>query len=217
MPIDEASIAQAAKRRSAKSRSAFCSVIGSGVVMPVGRSAADASAAPCAGGGSPMPSVPTTPQRRPTARSASATHHAVEVLPLVPVTATTSSRALGVPSQRLAIAPAAAFRPCSVATRESPSKPKPSTPSASTRQALAPAATAASTKRRPSLAWPGQAMKASPTWTWRLSAASPRTWRASSQACAASRDLRRAMPAGAALATRSSPLRPASRASRSAA
>jgi hypothetical protein len=36
------------------------------------------------------------------------------------------------------MSPAAAFSPCSAATRGSRSKPKPSTPSASTRQALAP-------------------------------------------------------------------------------
>jgi hypothetical protein len=89
--------------------------------------------------------VPTTPQRRPSVASACAIHHAVEVLPLVPVTATTSSLLLGVPRKRLAMSPAAAFRPRSAPTRDSPSKPNASTPSASTRQALAPAASAAPT------------------------------------------------------------------------
>ena len=50
MPIDEASIAQAAKPASAKRRSAACSVTGSGVVRPVHRSAP--TRAP-ADGGSP--------------------------------------------------------------------------------------------------------------------------------------------------------------------
>ena len=160
MPIDEASIAQAANLRSAKSRSAFCSVIGSGVVRPVDTSSGGSPPADL--GGSPIPRVPITPQRRPRAASACAIHHAVEVLPLVPVTATTSSSALGVPRKRLAMSPAAAFRPRSAPMRASPSKSNDSTPSASTRQALAPAASAAATKRRPSLAWPGQATNASP-------------------------------------------------------
>ena len=63
-------------------------------------------------GASPMPSVPMTPQRRPSEVSACATHHAVEVLPFVPVTATTSSSALGMFRKRLAMSPAAALKPC---------------------------------------------------------------------------------------------------------
>jgi hypothetical protein len=44
-----------------------------------------------------MPSVPTTAQGRLTADSSCAIHQALEVLPLVPVIATTSSAALGSP------------------------------------------------------------------------------------------------------------------------
>ncbi len=99
MPIDDASIAQAKKPRSAKSASAACKVIGSGVVSPVDVRPPFGSAwAPAAArGGSPMPSVPTIAVRRPATPSACATHHAVDVLPLVPVTATTARRSLGVP------------------------------------------------------------------------------------------------------------------------
>ena len=48
-------------------------------------------------GGWPTPSVPMTPQRRPSRVSACAVHHAVLVLPLVPVLATTLKRRLGAP------------------------------------------------------------------------------------------------------------------------
>ncbi|EWS55425.1 hypothetical protein X551_01779 [Methylibium sp. T29] len=87
MPIDEASIAQASKPASAMRRSPPCSVTGSGVVRPVKSMCVSRPGS----GGSPMPSVPTTPQRRPSRLSACAVHHAVEVLPLVPVVATTRS------------------------------------------------------------------------------------------------------------------------------
>ena len=157
MPIDDASIAQLEKPRAAKSASAFCRVIGSGVVRPVDVSAGTSSSAEAppvaaARGGSPMPRVPITAERRPSAPSACATHQAVEVLPLVPVTAMTSSFSLGAPRKRLAMSPAAAFRPRIAATRGSPSKPRPAAPSASTRQATAPARSASGTCRRPSLA-----------------------------------------------------------------
>ena len=55
MPIDDASSAHAAKPRSAKSCSAFCSVTGSGVVRPVERIAASAAAA-----GTPLASPAAT-------------------------------------------------------------------------------------------------------------------------------------------------------------
>ena len=139
--MDEASSAQAANPASAKRLNAACSVTGSGVVRPV------KSTAP----GSPTPSVPITPLRRPRDVSACAIHQAVEVLPLVPVVATTSSRLPGWPKKSCAMAPVAAFRPGSTAMRAS-SKPKASMPSASTRHVVAPASSAAATKRRPSFA-----------------------------------------------------------------
>src|SRR5256885_2315014 len=81
MPMDEASMAQAARPASAYSRNARCSRTGSGVVMPVDSMA----------GGMPTPSVPTRAQPLRscsfTWASACASHQAVVVLPLVPVTA----------------------------------------------------------------------------------------------------------------------------------
>ena len=141
-PIDEASIAQAAKPRAAKSRSARCSVTGSGVVRPVEITRASGATRL---GGSPTPSVPTTPQRRPARLSACASHQAVEVLPLVPVVATTSSRRLGCSCQAAASGAVLAFSAGSAAMRASAPKSKASMPSASTRQAAAPAASAAGT------------------------------------------------------------------------
>ena len=140
-PIDEASRAQAAKPARSKSRRLRCRVSGSGVVRPVASTRALGFAAE---GGSPTPRVPITPQRRPAALSAWAVHQAVEVLPLVPVVATNRRRSEGRPYQTSPSAPVAAFRPGSAAMRAS-SKPKASAPSASTRQAPAPAASAAPT------------------------------------------------------------------------
>ena len=145
-------------------RKPACSVTGSGVVSPVW---VMLPASPSSGG-CPMPKVPTTPQRRPSAVSACAVHQAVLLLPLVPVAAITCSACAGWPNQAAANGPVAAFRPGNVAMRSS-AKPKPSTPSASTRQAAAPAASAPATYCRPSVAAPGQAMKASPARTLRLS------------------------------------------------
>jgi hypothetical protein len=96
MPMDEASIAQAAKPWSTKPRRPPCSSTGSGVVRPVeptarrrapgraSRRLADAQRADDA----------AAPAQR---VSACAVHQAVEVLPLVPVTATTSSARAGLP------------------------------------------------------------------------------------------------------------------------
>ena len=99
MPMELASIAQAAKPSSTMRRNAACSSTGSGVVRPVAwivQSCVESPAATGSGsGGTPMPSVPTTPARRPSRFSACAVHHAVEVLPLVPVAASTSSVWLG--------------------------------------------------------------------------------------------------------------------------
>ena len=184
MPIDEASIAQAAKPPSAKRRSAACSITGSGVVSPVNSICADWPER----GGSPIPSVPTTAQRRPSSDSACAIHQAVEVLPLVPVVATTSSARLGCSKKASAIGPVAAFRPGSEAMRAS-LKAKASRPSRSTRQVVAPALNAPDTKRRPSLAAPGQAMKPSPARSLRLSVVIVPVTHERSQRAAASGDL----------------------------
>ncbi len=201
MPIDEASIATASKPASTKRRSAACSSTGSGVVRPV-----DSMLPPRAGsGGWPMPSVPTTPQSRPSSDSACAVHQALEVLPLVPVTATSSSAPLGRSKKALAMWPVAAFMRGSVAMRAS-SKPKASTPSSSTRHVDAPASSAARTKRRPSVAWPGHAMKASPGCTWRLSLRSVPVTHSRSHRAAASGDLSRVSAT-----IRSFPARPAAR------
>jgi hypothetical protein len=134
-------MAQASKPWSRIWRNAACRRTGSGVVSPVYSSRS----------GSPTPSVPTTPQRRPTRVSACAIHQALLVLPLVPVTATTSIKAVGAPWKAAAMAPVLAFRSGSEATRASV-KPKASTPSASTRQVAAPAASAWATNPRPSCA-----------------------------------------------------------------
>jgi len=165
MPMDEASMAQAARPASAYSRNARCSRTGSGVVMPVDSMA----------GGIPTPSVPTRAQPLRscsfTWASACASHQAVVVLPLVPVTASTSIWALGCWNHWSAIRPVAALRPGKAAMC-SPEKPKGSTPCASTRQATAPRSRAEATWARPSVAAPGQAMKASPGRTLRLSVCS---------------------------------------------
>ena len=184
MPIDEASIAQAAKPASANNRSAACSITGSGVVSPVNSICAARSGS----GGAPIPSVPTTAQRRPSSVSACAVHHDVDVLPLVPVVAMISSERLGCSKNASAIAPVAAFRPGNEAMRAS-SKAKTSSPSRSTRQVVAPAASALATKRRPSVAAPGQAMNPSPARTLRLSVVMVPVTHARSQRAAASGDL----------------------------
>jgi hypothetical protein len=94
-------MAQAPKPWSAMRRKPCCSSTGSGVVRPVNsmRASAPSLGEPetpvVGGGGSPMPSVPTTPQRVPSCVRHCAVHQAVEVLPLVPVVATTRSAPLG--------------------------------------------------------------------------------------------------------------------------
>ena len=158
MPIEVASIAQAAKPASAKRLKPACTVTGPGVVMPVnvisdGCNAEGGKAPASRGlGGSPTPSVPITPQRRPSALNACATHHAVEVLPLVPVTAMTVSCALGDPMNALASGPVLALRSRIDATSARSSPSNAAAPSASTRQALAPAVSACATNFRPSTA-----------------------------------------------------------------
>ena len=142
MPMDEASIAQACTPPVWKSRSARCSVTGSGVVRPV------KWIWPL---GSPMPSVPMTPQRRPSVARACAVHQAVEVLPLVPVVATTSICALGWSKKASAMGPVAALS-CGSEAMRALSKAKASTPSCSTRQVAAPATRAERANCRPSVA-----------------------------------------------------------------
>ena len=131
-----------------------CSSTGSGVVMPV--------LVKC--GGKPTPRVPTMAQRG----RAWASHQAVLVLPLVPVTATMRSACAGWPSHCAARLPVMAFRPVKLAMRAS-ANAKSALPSCSTKQAAAPCAKAWATKARPSTAAPGQAIKISPGCTWRLS------------------------------------------------
>ena len=82
-------MAQADSPASTKRRNAVCKATASGVVRPAGSRSCRLVPGPR------TPSVPTTPQPRPRAPSACATHHVVEVLPLVPVTATTSNARLG--------------------------------------------------------------------------------------------------------------------------
>ncbi len=155
MPIELASIAQAAKPSLTMRRNAACSSTGSGVVRPVARMVQSSVESPVAtgsgNGGTPMPSVPTKPARRPSRFKVCAVHHAVEVLPLVPVVATTFSAWLGSSKNAAAIWPVAFFIDFSVAMRAS-SKPNASTSFSSTRHVEAPASSAAATKRRPSLA-----------------------------------------------------------------
>jgi hypothetical protein len=79
--------------------------------------------------------------RRPSRFNACAVHQAVEVLPFVPVVATTESFSLGSSKKVAAICPVAAFIEVSVAMRAS-SKPNASTSASSTRQVDAPAASA---------------------------------------------------------------------------
>ena len=164
-PIDEASMAQAPRPCAKNWANARCNRTGSGVVMPVEASA----------GGTPIPKVPTSahwscPERSSfdSAFSAPASHQAVLVLPLVPVTASTFSCCVGCANHSAAMGPVAALRPGSAAMW-SPSKAKASTPACSTRQAVAPRTMASATCARPSVAAPGQAMKPSPGVTWRLS------------------------------------------------
>ncbi len=109
-PIDEASMAQARRPCSTKARSPCCNITGSGVVRPV-----TCRSPP----GRPMPSVPTTAAGRLQAASNCAAHQALEVLPLVPVMAITSSAPLGSWHQALAMGPAWALRPGTASTRGS--------------------------------------------------------------------------------------------------
>ena len=116
-PMEEASSAQAEKLCCTNECSAVCKVTGSGVVRPVADMGGTSTTADePTGGGSPTPKVPTTPQRCPNAVSACAVHHAVEVLPLVPVEATIFNLVLGCFSNNEANAPVCCFNPVKVAT-----------------------------------------------------------------------------------------------------
>ena len=91
-------MAQACSPMSTKWRKVCCSRTGSGVVRPVATISAKLSGAPSSSpgrGARPMPKVPTSPHAMGATSfkfdSAWASHQALEVLPLVPVTASTAN------------------------------------------------------------------------------------------------------------------------------
>ena len=150
---------------------AACTVSGSGVVKPVGLKVSASAALPLPI--RPQPKVPIKPAWRgavpaETAAKACASHQALEVLPLVPVTAKTGSCARALPKNAAASPPNWGCKFCSAATGAS-WKFQAATPSASTRHATAPRCRASATWRRASAAAPGQAIKPSPGRTARLS------------------------------------------------
>ena len=102
MPIEDASIAQAFSALVGEAAEGRCSSTGSGVVRPGELDAAAAGRCPACRSG-----------RRASDRrrrdSACASHQAVEVLPLVPVTASTSQLLRGLAVDSAAIGPVAAF------------------------------------------------------------------------------------------------------------
>ena len=182
--MDEASIAQPQAFCAAKACTAACTVSGSGVVKPVRLRVPASGALPWLI--RPQPSVPMNPAccgeaASDTAASACASHQALEVLPLVPVTAKTGSWTRELPKNAAASPPNWGCKFCSAATGAS-LKSQAATPSASTRQATAPRCRASATCRRASTAAPGQAMKPSPGRTARLSLTSVPVTRACNQA-----------------------------------
>jgi excinuclease ABC subunit A len=94
MPIEDASMAQACRPCVAKARKVLCSSTGSGVVRPVAMMLSGPAEAP-GNGTRPTPKVPINPHGTGLVcfkfDSACANHQAVEVLPLVPVTASTAN------------------------------------------------------------------------------------------------------------------------------
>src|SRR3954451_20833647 len=113
--------------------------------------------------------VPSSPHRTPAASSSERTRNAVVVLPLVPVTPTTRSRAVGSPWKRAA-ATAMAERTSSTSTSGTPS------PSGRwTTNAAAPRATASGAKSCPSRVKPGTQKNRVPGPTSRLSKVRPVT------------------------------------------
>ena len=156
------------------------------MVKPVARKALASAPAPCPI--RPQPRVPIKPARSApgvcaVAASACASHHALDVFPLVPVTANTGSCAPVGPKNAAASGPTCDCKPTISATG-APPKSQAFTPCASTRQAVAPRCTASATWRRASAAAPGQAMKPSPARTARLSLSSVPVTRACNQASA---------------------------------
>ena len=97
-------MAQERTPASTSSRKRRCSSTGSGVVMPV----------VCSAPGRPTPKVPTSAHGASAGScvfdSAQLIHQAVEVLPLVPVTASTCSAREGAPWYAAAIGPVSDFR-----------------------------------------------------------------------------------------------------------
>ena len=163
MPCEEASMARSEMPSSASRARVSCSVTGSGVV----------SEPYCAPRLVTMPTVPRLAESRPRRDRICRTKSATELLPLVPVTATTVS---GWRPDRRAAASASARRASAtsiqaVASGRSAGRvPSPAT-------ATAPAAAAAAAKSRPSAAVPGTATNTPPGTTLRLSAVSPATGR----------------------------------------
>ncbi|KAG1180911.1 hypothetical protein G6F35_016066 [Rhizopus arrhizus] len=102
MPIDDASMATALAPASRMAASVRCTVRTSGVVR------SPPSVRPS---GSTAPRVPMVPQGLSLRLSACAIHCTDEVLPLVPVTATTANAADGRPYQVSASSPSKARRP----------------------------------------------------------------------------------------------------------
>ena len=170
----------------AKAWRAAWTVSGSGVVSPVGRKVPASAALP--GPIRPQPRVPIKPAcgdafAPQAVAKACASHQAVEVLPLVPVTAKTGNCPWVVPKKEAASEPSWACKPCSAATGTL-AKSQAVAPSASTKQATAPRCSASATCRRASAAAPGQATKPSPGRTARLSLTSVPVTRACNQATA---------------------------------
>ena len=186
-PMDDASMAQPRAPLRAKRCSAACRVTGSGVVRPV-------LSRPLASDGAPLPNrpqprVPIKPAQAGVGSSAAracANHQALEVLPLVPVTANTGMRVVPPSKNAATSAPSCSCKPFKLATG-APAKSQACAPCASTRQAVAPRCTACATWRRASLAAPGQATKPSPGRTRRLSLTSVPVTRVCNQARASAR------------------------------
>src|SRR5579859_1692579 len=141
----------------ARSASARCKVTGSGVVMAPGTSPSGPS----------MPSVPTEAARRPASAQIWRVKLAVEVLPLVPVTAATVSGCGPCSSAASSARRRRGFSSTSTGTAASAWA---AAPSASVRMAAAPRPIASAMKRRPSLATPGSATNSVPGETRRESA-----------------------------------------------
>ena len=150
---EEISIAQATSPASSISRNVRWRSIASGVVRSIARRSPPTIEA----------TVPSRPHCIPAASSIARTSQAVVVLPLVPVTPTTASRAVGSPEKRAAA--------CAIAARMSSTWTS-GTPSPSGRQttsAAAPRSIASGAKSCPSRVKPGTQKNSVPGSTLRLS------------------------------------------------